>query len=90
MALTAAGEWAAGVGLAIAVAFHLSSSPVPAAEGTTVTPASQAASCGDDSTTTEEPSESAAVFLPEDTIVAHRVATTSDGTGAAQMQKPSG
>jgi hypothetical protein len=61
IALTAAGEWAAGIGLAIAIAVRLSSSPLSIPEGATDSPEPAAASCDDDSTTM--------VFLPEDTIV---------------------
>jgi hypothetical protein len=92
LALTAAGEWAAGLGLAVATAFQLGSSPVSVTEAATDTPAPEAASFADDSTTTPETNaaEPAAVFLPEDTIVAHSDATNTCGAGAAQMQKPSG
>jgi hypothetical protein len=70
--LTAAGEWAAGLGLAAAIAFRLGSSPVSVTEDAIDTRAPEAASCPDDSTTAPEAAEPASVFLPEDTIVAHR------------------
>jgi hypothetical protein len=69
IALTAAGEWAAGIGLAIAIAVRLSSSPLSIPDGGIDPPAPAAASCDDDSTTTAEAPEPAMVFLPEDTIV---------------------
>jgi hypothetical protein len=92
-ALAAAGLWAAGLGLAVANAWQLRASAVSMSDETTETSETtspEAVSDSEESTTTGKAAEAPAVFLPEDTIVAHKGSTTLPPTGAAQMQKPTG
>jgi hypothetical protein len=88
VALAAAGLWAAGLGLAAANALQLSSSSVSVGVETSEVPSDEAVPGAEESTTTAKVAAPPAVFLPEDTIVAHR--GTSPAAGAAQMQKPTG
>jgi hypothetical protein len=92
-ALAAAGLWAAGLGLAVANAWQLNSSAASTSDETTETSgttSTEAVSDSEESTTGDKASEAPAVFLPEDTIVAHKDSTSLPATGAAQMQKPTG